>query len=457
MAPRYVNGIWVDDEEQQPGEEFAGVIDSETGEYTPVIPSATTSDLTEEGVETSDPPVAPDNSAVDAIALDPEKAATAADAKNIASVLTHNFLEKNPYAGERLLPSEQKYADQLWAQEQAAKTQFKNLSLAGGKDDSDVDKYVAQAILAFAPIIGGYMLGGNELAAYGSKLGVKASEDYRKEVKTKDKNEKTLTRAQQLEIVKDSETRQKELKTLALAAARRNNAGAQAVSVADQMMAAGHGPKQANVNVSLNTAELPNLSTDKEAAEAARLATEAVRVKQLAAQILAPEDLVGFIDPKTREVDYAKLAEAGLDTLGGKVLGSGNSRIQEWQSSVLNLKDILLRIRTGAAANVSEAEAMDRIIDGGGILASDIPTALRMIDRFIDNQRNNYRYRSQYIRENAVVGGDPGESFDRIIGLGQPLGNEGVMRPTTVDNRPYNPRRAKLEAYDAANAARGGR
>jgi hypothetical protein len=233
MAPRYINGVWVDDEEQQPGEEFAGVIDSETGEYTPAIPDAYDSSVSAEGFSTDEEDRLPitNNVGPDAVVADPDKAATAADAKVAAVISTRTFGDPDSYPGVKLYPSEQKQVERLWAQEAAAKTRFNQLSLAGGKDD-EVEGHVAQAILAFAPIVAGYMLGGNELGAYGAKLGVDASKTYEKKLDTRAANKKKLTQAQQQMLLEDSQDRQKKIDGLLLAAERRNNAPQQSVDIA---------------------------------------------------------------------------------------------------------------------------------------------------------------------------------------------------------------------------------
>lgn len=264
MAGRYINGVWVDDEEQQPGEEFAGVIDSNTGEYTPAIPDAYDSSVSAEGFSTEKESIpATYNVGPDPIDVDPNKAATAQDAKVSAAIATRTFGDPATYPGVKLYPSEQKQVERLWAQEAAAKTRFNQLSLAGGKDD-EVEAHVAQAILAFAPIVAGYMLGGNELGAHGAKVGLQASAQYDKERDTYASNKKKLTQAQQQMLLEDSQARQKQIDGLILTAERRNNAGKEAVNRLREIDEAGLGPKGTTVSITNDMSKAASVDAAKE-------------------------------------------------------------------------------------------------------------------------------------------------------------------------------------------------
>jgi len=88
------------------------------------------------------------------------------------------------YSGEEKTVSQG--LNSIAEQQMALDTKLKELTLAGGKEEDKVGRYVAQALLAFTPVVGGYLLGGNKLAAAGGVLGAKASETFEK---TKDARE----------------------------------------------------------------------------------------------------------------------------------------------------------------------------------------------------------------------------------------------------------------------------
>jgi len=211
MAGRYINGVWVDDEEQQPGEEFAGTYDPEAMEFTPANDG--TAPITY-------------NVGPDPLDADPDKAATAADAK-VATVLASRM------SGGRVTNPGNEYKDfYREAREEAsqralaAQTSFRNSDLSGGKDE-EVESHVAKAILAFAPIVAGYMLGGNELGAYGAQVGVKAVGQMENDKKEREKERRGRALEDRKFALDEYQSANKDLRDISMKeadmAARREN------------------------------------------------------------------------------------------------------------------------------------------------------------------------------------------------------------------------------------------
>jgi hypothetical protein len=195
-------------------------------EQTLAIPDYANADVTAEGLPTEDPGVPVGNNVIDAVGIRPELSMTAQEAKLAAKQMPSRPAS---YAGQRFLGAEKSILDRLQTEDDVARNRFNQLSLAGGKDD-DVEGHVAQAILAFAPIVAGYMLGGNELGAYGAKLGVNASTTYEKDKEKRSDSRKRAALAEKAQLVDDSRTRQKQMESIMLQRARADDAPNAAVA-----------------------------------------------------------------------------------------------------------------------------------------------------------------------------------------------------------------------------------
>lgn len=310
----------------------------------------------------------------------------------------------------------------LEQQKLAAGTKYSELTFEEGKlgEENDIEKAVTQALLAFVPMIGGYMLGGNELAGYGAAVGVGAVNkfedtqnfnDAMKEKKVKEGKERAakeyeIATKRQGELLEKVEKGQEYEK-------RRGDKVEDSVKTAVMKERLGVGPKGTTI---INEFGKPDLSKDEEANRAVNLAGKAARAKQALIAGLPEEAKKGFIDPETREINYGRLAGATAEQLKGYVFGAGSSAVKEALVGTEDLADAFLRSRTGAAAPKEEAEKVTSFLTGGGLLATDIPTVLRLLDRFYEDQRNTYGTRARFIQQMKTEGADPSSGFDYITG-----------------------------------------
>lgn len=152
----------------------------------------------------------------DAITESPESAAEKALSKSVASGMTPIYSLPEDNGNVDPLTSFSTLRQRNERLLMANETAFNNLDLQGGKGDYGVEQAIAQAFLAFTPIVAGYMMGGDRGAASGAAAGligqktfqdVVAKQEAKEELQTEKKKavllkelERRGTRADQLEI-----------------------------------------------------------------------------------------------------------------------------------------------------------------------------------------------------------------------------------------------------------------
>lgn len=328
----------------------------------------------------------------DAIVADPEDVADGSAARAVTGAyLSDRYpnLETSQYDTPEKFMSN--YYESLQQKKAAADTAFNQLTLEGGKEEDKIGQYVAQAILAFTPIAAGYMLGGNELGAYGAGAGVIAQRRMISDQEAEALKEEKKTEAKKAFYAKESQEIGKEMTDFYKKQMDRKASLEDKIAYKEELKKRGLDSKGISINTDFERAAAKQAAT----AVATQFVTESQAIENAALSAKEVKESIRAYLNKNPEAAQEGVSDALIRNISQAISPTDPERQAIAVSTALQRLKTASALIKGAASDADQANVDKAIANNWNVPLSTLMQTMDIIERASVAQFDSARSRAK--------------------------------------------------------------